>query len=363
MREDGARLDWVALAIAAALLAALLVACSDGGDGAGAQSIGLAPASGPAPAVGCDRVAAPSGKDPNAGTVASPWRTPQHLADGLGPGQTGCFRGGLFVFDELQVTRPGVTLTSYPGERATLRGHIWVTERAPAVTVSHLNLDGRSTATPWGPRITAADTLFQGNDVTNHRTEICFLLGAGPSGRHAVRTFIEGNRIHDCGTLPSTNKEHGIYVAHAEDAVIRNNWIHDNADRGIQLYPDSQGTRVYGNVIANNGEGISIAGDGETASSDNLVYDNVIYGSTIRWNVESNWPRGLVGTRNVVRENCLWATNPRRYYVQDGGLIEQQEGQGRGFRSWANLIADPDFVNPVDGDFRIQVTSPCTTAP
>ena len=48
---------------------------------------------------------------------------------------------------------------------------------------------------------------------------------------------IERNRIHDCGELPATNHQHGIYVAHAIGTVIRDNWIYDNADRGFSFTP------------------------------------------------------------------------------------------------------------------------------
>ena len=51
--------------------------------------------------------------------------------------------------------------------------------------------------------------------------------------------MIEHNRIHDCGELPATNFDHGVYVAEARDTVIRDNWIYSNADRGVQLYPDA----------------------------------------------------------------------------------------------------------------------------
>ena len=73
---------------------------------------------------------------------------------------------------------------------------------------------------------------------------------------------IRRNRIHDCGELPSTNKNHGIYVSEAKRTMIRDNWIYDNADRGIQLYHDADRSRVIGNVIYHNGDGIVINGEG-----------------------------------------------------------------------------------------------------
>ena len=232
----------------------------------------------------CDRVAAVNGSDGNAGTAASPWQTPRYMADHLSAGQTGCFRAGTFDFnDATDVTKDGITLTSYPGERATLKGRLWVF--SDKVTVSHLNLDQRSSVNS-GPRVNGTDDVFDDDDVTNYNTEICFILG-DPVNGPAVRTVIENSRIHNCGKLPAQNGDHGIYASDARNIIIRDNWIYDNADRGIQLYPDSQGAQIYGNVIDGNGEGIIISGDGDTASSGNVIHDNVISDSKVRWNVES----------------------------------------------------------------------------
>ncbi len=58
--------------------------------------------------------------------VATPGTDLQAFADGLQPGTIGCLRGGTHSFDGLVVRTPGITLTSYPGERATLKGRMWV---------------------------------------------------------------------------------------------------------------------------------------------------------------------------------------------------------------------------------------------
>ncbi len=54
--------------------------------------------------------------------------------------------------------------------------------------------------------------------------------------------MIKDNKIHDCGRLPRTNREHGIYLGKSRRATIRGNWLWNNADRGVQLYPDAQRT-------------------------------------------------------------------------------------------------------------------------
>jgi parallel beta-helix repeat protein len=104
------------------------------------------------------------------------------------------------------------------------------------------------------------------NEATNSHKGTCFIPGSSPS--LAEDTVIQGNRIHDCGRLPRTNNNHGIYVSAARGTRIMDNWIYDNADRGIQLYPDANNTLVTNNVIDGNGEGVIFSGSGDQVSSD-----------------------------------------------------------------------------------------------
>ncbi|HEY5052022.1 MAG TPA: right-handed parallel beta-helix repeat-containing protein [Solirubrobacterales bacterium] len=305
----------------------------------------------------CDKVASPAGSDANAGTVESPWLSAEYMAEHLAPGETGCFRAGQFVFDEADITQSNVTLTSYPGERATLKGTIKVEVGANQVTVSDLNLNGQG-ATDIGPFVFANETTFDNVDVTNDHTEICFVIGsADPSDPPATRTVIENSHIHDCGKLPSGNQDHGIYVSRADEAIIRDNWIYDNADRGVQLYPESHGVQVYGNVIDGNGEGVVVS----DASSDNVIQDNVISNSKLRWNVEAS---NLYGTGNVVRDNCVWASNESQggYYSENGGIMSAAES-GDGIKVTGNTVADPKFVDAAVDNFTMPDGSGCSAPP
>jgi len=251
----------------------------------------------------------------------------------------------------VKISRPQITLQSFPGETPTVVGRLWVS--ADDVTVQDLNLDGRNPDTLPSPTVTAADVTFRNDDVTNDHTAICFSLGSQVYGV-ARSTLIENSRIHDCGRLPPTNRDHGIYVAHAVRPVIRDNWIYANADRGIQLYPNSQRAVVTGNVIDRNGEGIIFSGSGTVTSGHNLVKGNVIANSNVRWNVESG-SAGPTASGNVVRDNCVFASNPDSYYDSNGGI--QQPAQD--FRARGNLVADPRYENAEDADYRLQSDSPC----
>ena len=169
--------------------------------------------------------------------------------------------------------------------------------------------------------------IFQDNDVTNDHNGICFNLGNASYGR-AVNDTIQRNRIHDCGRpQPREQPRPRIYLAYTDDVKILNNVIYDNADRGIQLYPDAQRTEISGNVIDGNGEGIIFSGVGGSASSDNVVENNVITNSRLRHDVES-WYPDLVGERNVVRNNCVHGGTQGP--ISNGyGVRHRQQPEGR----------------------------------
>lgn len=302
-------------------------------------------------------LAAPSSASACTRTISSP-ASVQQLVWSLSPGQTGCLRSGDYRGNVYLGTR-GVTLTSAPGARAVIEGRVLV--EGAGVTVSNLVLDGRTAplceptsdcVVKASPTVYAADVKFVNNEVLNDHKAICFLVGT--PGARADRALIRGNRIHDCGRLPATNHDHGIYVVASTGFRITQNTIYDNADRGVQLYPDARGGAVDRNVIDGNGSGLIFGGEGALASSGNVVESNTITNSRIRWNVEEDWP-SAVGTGNAVRGNCVFATNPVRAYNVKGGI----ESPWVGFTGSSNAIADPLYVNRAGKDFRLRAGSPC----
>jgi parallel beta-helix repeat protein len=303
-------------------------------------------------AVSCDLVASPSGSDSASGSVGAPFRTVQKLVDSLSAGQTGCLRAGSYV-EDVSVRGGGsagapVTLTSYPGESATIVGRFWIARGADYVTVSGLGLDGRNGDDLPSPTVNANHATFSGDDVTDEHTAICFDLGSESYGT-ADGTLITKDRIHGCGVLPAANHDHGIYVADATNTRIEWNLIYDNADRGVQLYPDAQNTTIDHNVIDSNGEGVIFSGDDGSASDNTQVYDNLITNSQVRHDVESWYPSGNpVGSDNRVHDNCVHGGAEGTIDTADGGFTAQN-----------NRDANPEYVNSSAGDYHLKSSSPC----
>ena len=287
--------------------------------------------------------------------VAEPGDDLDRFVASLDPSETGCLRNGTHRASEgISISSPDVVLTSYPNEHATLVGRLWIAREADGVTVRNLKLNGRNPDGLPSPTVNANNAVFRDNNVSNRHTGICFAIGSDRYG-YASGTVIKHNRIHDCGRLPATNYDHGIYVANARGTVMRDNWIYENADRGIQLFPNADESLITGNVIDSNGQGVIISGDDDDVSEDNLVEGNVIANSTIRHNVESHW-LGPVGTGNVVRDNCVWTRRSSYRGSPDGSGIEPSP---RGFSAVDNLVADPLYVDRKASDYRLDPDSPC----
>lgn len=304
----------------------------------------------------CTIWASPDGSDSNPGTIDKPLRSAGAVVDALDPGETGCFRSGTYQFDELSVRTPRIGLSSAPGESATLRGRIRIERSASGATIKHLRLDGRNPGDELGPLIYADRSTLRHNEITNDHTAICVHVGSYYDAPAPVDVRIVNNQIHDCGRLPRTNHDHGIYLGESRRATVRGNWIYDNADRGVQMYPDARGSVIRRNVIDANGEGVIFGGEGRMASRSNSVRGNVISNSVERFNVESSWP-GRVGTDNSVRGNCLWS--PRGGYYGGSPPHSGVQRPREGFTVSGSTVAEPEFIDRAGGDLRLVDGSEC----
>lgn len=305
-------------------------------------------------ATSCSRYAAPTGSDRAAGTPQDPFATAQKLVSSLTAGETGCLLPGTY-HEDVTISRGGsqgspITLTSAPGSRATVRGRLWVTDSADDVVLQGLFIDARNASQLPSPTVNGDRVRLLDNEITNfHDPAICLLLGSESGWGTAVDPVVQGNRIHDCGAGVSTNRHHGVYVQSTRNAQIVGNWIYDNTDRGIQLYPDAQNTVIANNLIDGNGEGIMFSGEGGLASSGSRVHGNVISNATIRFNVESWYPAGNpVGSDNLVQSNCVWNGKQGNVAPAVGFTVAS-----------AQVVANPQFVDHDAKNFELASTSPC----
>ena len=304
-------------------------------------------------ASGCDRMAATWGSDRSSGSPLHPVRHIRRLVKLLRRGKTGCLRTGTYTRRETFVRRDWITLRSATDERATWRGRIVLKGRGDRLT--HLNLDGsrgprchsRACGTLPSPTINGPDATIADNDIKSPDSGICVHPRAWR--REIPNRFkILRNRIHDCGRHPRTGHDHGIYVADGKRGRILYNVIYDNADRGIQLYPDARRTVVAYNTVDGNGSGVVYS----ERSALNNVYDNVFTNSVARWNAETF---NLYGHGNRFGGNCVRPSNRNPKYNENGGVALPR----RVYQYKNRRARDSVYEARAAGDFRILPTSAC----
>ena len=241
---------------------------------------------------------------------------------------TVCLGGNLSAPPDFNVrwsNMSHVTVRSAPGAWHAIRSRIWIDDTSSEVMLHGLTLDaGDFTAEPGatGLAINADDVTVSRNLITNRYGLAGSCIINDATYGVASNLKIAANRIYDCGR--DETHDHGIYTNSMDRPVIRANWIYENAGRGINLGPSTQGATVYRNVIVDN---CANPLGGVNDCSGNVMF----WGSTSATTVESNtfahpherWNlagcddatgsnddcRLWTGTSNSVTSNCFISRN------------------------------------------------------
>lgn len=224
------------------------------------------------------------------------------------------------------------------------------------------------------------------------------------------------NNIHHNGVAGQGNAGVGIWVdatwqygqTPTNPTLIHHNLIHDNAGSGVFLEITSH-NYVYGNVIYNcaqTGEKASLFGPAgihlesryDFITTDNLVYNNTIYGGVCGIKVTTDTRQAETEiSHNIVRNNivvgcdlnlhaCSGGSNTPENGLTEYGHANVYENNCFGaeftnFIDWAwlqrstydawetayggpthSVEADPLLTSPATGDLTLQATSPCIDA-
>ena len=200
----------------------------------------LAAAIAPPFATAADYVVATTGSDLASGTAGAPWRTLQHAANEVGPGDRVTVRPGNYVGFYLDTSGTAAAPIEFFAEPGVL------INQPNATTADGINLEGASHIVIDGfnvtgmPRAGVRSVGFS-DDFASHVTiRNVTATNNGVWGiftGHVDDLLIENN--HTSGSLD----EHGIYVSNSGDRpIIRNNVIWGNHGSGIHMNGDlSQG--------------------------------------------------------------------------------------------------------------------------
>jgi hypothetical protein len=335
-----------------------------------------APTPGPRSSLGarCSLYASPSGSDASGnGNISAPYATLQKLDQALSPGQTGCLRGGSYggLTAWHQILANGasgarITITSYPGELASVTG--WIDVEASYTTLQNIRIDGSNTLYPQHPAgVNCPNHVSQPLTIGGHDDTLQYLdysqsipslrgnaIGVGFWG-NSDNTIIRYNTVHDVGGCDFY--DHLIYLAHSNNSKIYDNWMwNDPHGWGIKLDPGPQNARIWGNVIDGAGSGFNFANSsGDVPTAGNHVWDNIVMNSVGVSNPDIHWShQGVLvtspGLMGASTGNQLYNND---YYNDPGGVSNISGVSSSQLSLRGNTTAAPQFANAAGHDYTL----------
>jgi parallel beta-helix repeat protein len=342
------------------------------------------------------------------GTSAKPFCTINAAAKKVTAGETVQVRAGIYP-ESVMVRSSGrsgarVTFTAAPGASVTIRGgtdgfylsgRSWVTingfnvidttgyglavNRSSHITLSnnHVSFSGQPASgfTKYGIRLNVVTDSRVSNNTVDHNTNAG--IGLVSDSTH---NLVVGN-VSFRNAEGYQRAAAGIHLYDAPGNTVAANISHDNEDSGINIYPGSTGCLVYDNVTYDNGDhGI----DDSFAANATIVANTVSNNVTAGINVEGG-STGATLANNISVDNGI--ASPRTHSdirVERGStagttidydlvdlsspdtlLIWDSVGyetlaafQAASGQEAHGLQADPRWVDPTSGDFRLLGGSP-----
>ncbi len=221
--------------------------------------------------------------------------------------------------------------------------------------IAHNEITGRwewaiSCGFQWGylPPQNARENIIEYNDchhVINRPLNthaVIYLLGVQPG------TMVRYNRVSYC------DGAHGICLDNSAAMMTVENNVIDHGQRGAMVFNfNCLGNLIQNNIFAFSYEGqISRYGDqGEWLDQTGIFYRNIYYFKNDRPFNRPSWPNYDC----IMDYNLYFDASGRPVTFQGLSLKEWQEQKKLDQHS---IVADPLFVDPENGDFRLKPGSP-----
>jgi len=309
-----------------------------------------------------------TGSDANPGTLDLPWKTIQHAANALQPGQIALVRGGTY-FEDVTITHDGtasapITISDYPDEHPVVESPkpagrlVGAAEDAypfELVSAAYVRLHGFVIQGAIGPSTAnvyfAADT----HDIELSGNEIRRSADQGVYGERSTYDLqILGNSIHDNGPS-SIHQSHGVYLE-GVGHLLANNVVYDNHyGYGVQIYPSADGVLIVHNTIVGNGNtgsssgGIVLGGGGDTTVNNTRIVNNIVAFNASS-GIRSFFPDWVLAPKgNEAYSNVGFGDPDGDFSSWEGGGIDY---------SYGNVVADPRLADRFGGDFHLEADSP-----
>jgi parallel beta-helix repeat protein len=346
---------------------------------------------------------APGGNDGATGSSQQPFRTLNRAVSALKPGdllliQPGTYAESLHnVIPSGTSTEPVTIRAADPNNRPVLRpssgaSNVVRLEFYRSSPVHHVVLDGL-VLDATNVSLDAVKITTGANNITIANTEV---RNAPNNGILLTGTGTEHNTFRNLDVHHNGDRYqgHGLYISTSNN-VIEGSRVHANSAWGVHVYSDGvelrnnivRGNQVYDNGrVVTRGVGIGLYSGNGQAAYNNVVWNNsgggiaVNYGSR-NASVSHNTLYGNGGEAGIIIGSGSTATQVLNNIVADqssfgiyhlssssGTVIRcnllyrtQAVGvydQSRAASVSSNLVADPQFQNAANGNFKPRSTSP-----
>ena len=333
----------------------------------------------------CTYYVAPGGSDSDPGTETQPWVTFQHAADTAQPGDTVCFREGIYPTDEAHLTHSGtagdlITFIAYPSETPVLDGEGSVGELLILDQgTSYVRISGFTLRnfTIWGMELSGENRHIQLDhlDIGGGEASIRFTYGEteGPPAEGPVEyVTLEDSIIHgsqysavDCTPGPCNNMvirqveiyntglvgeasygSDGLEFARGYPVLVEDCYVHDNGGDGIDLNSRDRAGHATGvvvrrnRVVRNHLNGIKLWAGGRM--ENNVVWGQ---GNSAVW--VGTFPSTVEVVNNTIAYNMWDLTYSERNWAFVAGYPEEMASPPVALTLLNNLFAFN--ANPTDG--------------
>ena len=296
---------------------------------------------------GAVRYVSTTGSDTASGKRGHPWRTINHAAAKLRPGQTALVDGGLYE-ENIFITRGGtrkkpITIRNAPGQHPILRPD--EVDPRYVVLITHdagfLRLHGFVIERAQGHSIQDVFVAEQAHDIEISGCEIRYTQNSTGVfvDDTTKRVQLIGNVVHDNNERGGFQHQ-GIYFE-GHDGLIANNVVyHHTHGFGIQIRAGADRVLVTNNTTVDN----SISGIMVENTASNVAVVNNVSAFNGSYAVRGFSEGGEVLPGNVAFANVSFANENGDYGNYVPGVIHF----GR------NYVGDPRFVNAAAHDFRLR---------
>jgi hypothetical protein len=188
----------------------------------------------------------------------------------------------------------------------------------------------------------------------------------GNGGYTGAPADVHDNVFHDIGWpagAPSScgpENNYALYIASGPDSHVYNNLIYDVGSIGIHCWHAANGMHIFNNTIANTSMGMLVGtGDGGyTVGAYYEVANNIVVNSHYGIYAEANAP-GTLSTSSVFENNLVFGNDIDWGYDDHG---TDTTLQAAGMAVTGTIAANPMFVSPSSGNYRLSAGSPAIAA-